>query len=371
MIGGKPITVQMPAGHQKTLTLVGANQVTGAMGKLVCLPNSTVTTSGSESKVMVVSRPRQPSATIPSASFDSPATTDAALAALAAEAGLIDPDASNKFESDGQSSFSDSGSQLTESQPDTTASSEEPMELGTEQSNSVNEDSSQEETLENLEMEVNAGVAIATGTVVGLFGGSNKLGLKGGGRFKIGLFGGSPITFPKKPLTWRKGLLGGGNGDSETTTNTQLGTNLFQSTTETVNLSETPANNFNNSSDTNIDNNPLLDIKSEYDEEEEDFKLAFQDEEETADPKSNEFNSENAIDIKEEFDDQIKREMDEGEDSDTVNGSNANVEMEPDVKKEDSAGDALSTLASAALRRATPQTYSKPAEAVSSFIFHS
>lgn len=63
MIGGKPITVQMPAGNQRTLVL---NQVPGAIaGKIVCLPNSTVATNITEQpKLMVVSRPKQPSATI-------------------------------------------------------------------------------------------------------------------------------------------------------------------------------------------------------------------------------------------------------------------------------------------------------------------
>lgn len=70
MIGGKPITVQMPAGQQRTLTLVG-NQVTGglsSMGKLVCIPTSTnmaaITTSTTSDgpKLMVVRK--QPSATI-------------------------------------------------------------------------------------------------------------------------------------------------------------------------------------------------------------------------------------------------------------------------------------------------------------------
>lgn len=360
MIGGKPITVQMPAGNQRTLTLVG-NQVTGTVGKLVCLPNSTVATAVSEQpKLMVLSRQRQPSATIASASFDSPATTDAALAALAAEAGLIDPEASNKFESDGQSSFPDSGvasmpsSQVSDSQPETD-NSDVPMELGTEQ-NAAQDDSYPEETLENLEMEVNSGGVEQTNSaslegqnsVVGLFGGSNKLGLKGGGRFKLGLLGGSPITFPKKPFMWRKGLLGGGNGDSETTTNPQIGTNIFQNTTESVNFSEAPANNFSNSSDTNIDNPLTLDIKNEYEDDE--FKLQYQDDET---PKSSEFNATEGL-IKEEFADRIKREMSEGPDA--INGSNSDFEG---LKKEDGVGDALSTLASAALGRATPQTYTK------------
>lgn len=235
MIGGKPITVQMPAGTQRTLTLVG-NQVTGTVGKLVCLPNSTVSTSVSDQpKLMVVSRPRLPSATIASTSFDSPATTDAALAALAAEAGLIDPEASTKFESEAQSSFIDSGitlpsSQVSDSQPVSTDN--EAMELVTEQDTVTPVEDNCQETLENLQMEVNsdsvgpvqASTVEDQNSVVGLFDGSNKLSLKGGGRFKLNLLGGSPITFPKKPFMWKKGLLGGGNGDSETTTTPQIGT---------------------------------------------------------------------------------------------------------------------------------------------------
>lgn len=47
---------------------------------------------------------------------------------------------------------------------------------------------------------------------VGLFGGNlnfRSLGLKGGGRLKLGLFGGSPITPPLQPVSYRGGLFGG------------------------------------------------------------------------------------------------------------------------------------------------------------------
>uniref|UniRef100_A0A6P7FWT6 Host cell factor 2-like n=1 Tax=Diabrotica virgifera virgifera TaxID=50390 RepID=A0A6P7FWT6_DIAVI len=94
MIGGKPVTVQMATGTNKTLTLVQPNQ-SAAVGKIVRLPiGSTINhsgNSGEQPKLMVISRPKQPNANIASTSFDSPATTDAALAAIAAEAGLIDP----------------------------------------------------------------------------------------------------------------------------------------------------------------------------------------------------------------------------------------------------------------------------------------
>ncbi|RZB40520.1 host cell factor 2, partial [Asbolus verrucosus] len=89
MIGGKPVTVQMAGGNKVTLM-----QPQQGLGKIVRLPvTSTIASSNNaeQPKLVVVSRPKQPTATIASSSFDGPATTDAALAALAAEAGLIDP----------------------------------------------------------------------------------------------------------------------------------------------------------------------------------------------------------------------------------------------------------------------------------------
>ncbi|XP_034936133.1 host cell factor [Chelonus insularis] len=81
-VTGKPVTLQMSGG-------LGAKTVT-----LVPTSSSIVTTSVSgdsidTSKMLFVPQ-KQPSATLASTS-DGPATTDAALAALAAEAGLIDP----------------------------------------------------------------------------------------------------------------------------------------------------------------------------------------------------------------------------------------------------------------------------------------
>ncbi|XP_060536875.1 host cell factor 2 isoform X2 [Cylas formicarius] len=95
MIGGKQLTVQMASGTNKTLTVVQPSQ----LGKIVRLPSSSAVSNNTEQpKLMVVQRPKQttqqPTATIASASFEGPATTDAALAALAAEAGLIDPEPS-------------------------------------------------------------------------------------------------------------------------------------------------------------------------------------------------------------------------------------------------------------------------------------
>ncbi|XP_044740942.1 host cell factor-like isoform X2 [Chrysoperla carnea] len=117
MIGGKQVTVM----GQKTVTLLG-NQSLGTHGiqKLICLPtsaaasttsNSLSNTSETPTKFMIV-RPKLPTAstiTSSSTSYDTPATTDAALAALAAEAGLIDPQEKETDESMTWSAGSDSG----------------------------------------------------------------------------------------------------------------------------------------------------------------------------------------------------------------------------------------------------------------------
>ncbi|XP_011135746.2 host cell factor [Harpegnathos saltator] len=82
-MSGKPVTLQMSGG-------IGAKTVT-----LMPTSSSIVTTSSASdsidtSKMLFVPSQKQPSASLASTS-DGPATTDAALAALAAEAGLIDP----------------------------------------------------------------------------------------------------------------------------------------------------------------------------------------------------------------------------------------------------------------------------------------
>ncbi|XP_043500735.1 host cell factor isoform X2 [Polistes fuscatus] len=82
-VSGKPVTLQMSGG-------IGAKTVT-----LMPTSSSIVTTSSASetidaSKMLFVPPQKQPSASLASTS-DGPATTDAALAALAAEAGLIDP----------------------------------------------------------------------------------------------------------------------------------------------------------------------------------------------------------------------------------------------------------------------------------------
>lgn len=98
MIGGKQLTVQMATGSNKTLTVVQPSQI----GKIVRLPTtSNISNNIEQPKLMVVQRPKQttqPSVTLASTSFETPVTTDAALAALAAEAGLIDPESDKQLE---------------------------------------------------------------------------------------------------------------------------------------------------------------------------------------------------------------------------------------------------------------------------------
>lgn len=61
MIGGKPVTVQMASGN-KTLTLVQQPQ---GISKIVRLPAASLSSNHLEQpKLMVVSRPKPPSATI-------------------------------------------------------------------------------------------------------------------------------------------------------------------------------------------------------------------------------------------------------------------------------------------------------------------
>lgn len=71
MIGGKPVTVQMAGGGNKTFTLVGnqLQQGVSPVGKIVRLPSTStvVSATGNSSdqpKLMVVQRTKQPSATI-------------------------------------------------------------------------------------------------------------------------------------------------------------------------------------------------------------------------------------------------------------------------------------------------------------------
>lgn len=82
---------------------------------------------------------------------------------------------------------------------------------------------------ENDDSEAAAAVAAAEATSgeveapveapnVGLFGGSTiyeKLGLKGGSKIRLGLFGGSPVGPPVTPFTYRGGLFGGSKDTTE------------------------------------------------------------------------------------------------------------------------------------------------------------
>lgn len=67
MFGGKPVTVQMTGGGNKTLTLVQPQQGVTPVGKIVRIPSTsavTAPTTTEQPKLMVVQRQKQPSATI-------------------------------------------------------------------------------------------------------------------------------------------------------------------------------------------------------------------------------------------------------------------------------------------------------------------
>eukprot|EP00096_Caligus_rogercresseyi_P012382 TRINITY_DN5163_c0_g1_i1.p1 TRINITY_DN5163_c0_g1~~TRINITY_DN5163_c0_g1_i1.p1 ORF type:complete len:1406 (-),score=452.83 TRINITY_DN5163_c0_g1_i1:478-4695(-) len=114
--GGKPVTVQMSSGGQKTLTLVqasGSQQILSGGGTMAGGAQNIITTVGGEAKMVVFQSPTtvasgsalrptgavsiasssseiQPTTSI---STDGPVSSDEALAALAAEAGLMDTSA--------------------------------------------------------------------------------------------------------------------------------------------------------------------------------------------------------------------------------------------------------------------------------------
>ncbi|ENN76877.1 hypothetical protein D910_11910 [Dendroctonus ponderosae] len=116
MIGGKQLTVQMASGTNK-LTVVQPSQLSG-VGKIMRLPSTpSVSNNTEQPKFMVVQRPKQattqPSASLASSSFEGPATTDAALAALAAEAGLIVPESDKQSDSK-ESEFGSGDSMMPE-----------------------------------------------------------------------------------------------------------------------------------------------------------------------------------------------------------------------------------------------------------------
>ncbi|XP_022915035.1 host cell factor 1-like isoform X2 [Onthophagus taurus] len=161
MIGGKPVTVQVSGTGNKAL------YVQPPQGKILRIPASSALTANvntgndQQPKLMVVSRPKQkpvqqPSATLASTSFDGPATTDAALAALAAEAGLIDPEPDKDLSS------------LDSSQ----AEDDKSLDVSLEESDKSQSD-----------IAMDSDVVGATATAVGLFGGTPryiKPGLRGG-----------------------------------------------------------------------------------------------------------------------------------------------------------------------------------------------
>ncbi|CAH1982631.1 unnamed protein product [Acanthoscelides obtectus] len=223
MIGGKQVTVQMATGGNKTLTLVQPNQA-GAVGKIVRFPISSAAAAhnSDQPKLMVVSRPKQPTATIASTSFDSPATTDAALAALAAEAGLIDP----------------------EPDKDQAASKEE----------------IESESMEKTGSEASENVGTPMEVASGLVGGSmvpTKLTLKGG---RLGLKGGSRL--PPKDFRFRLGLFGGSKDEQEVSNQTKPATTQAEAdSTQTLNGALKPAES-EESDKMDLD----LDIKTELDE---------------------------------------------------------------------------------------------------------
>lgn len=212
-----------------------------------------------------------PQFTAASTSFDGPATTDAALAALAAEAGLIDPEPEKES-------------------PDKEAVPAEPTE---------EQDASMEVKNNGEANNPTTTVVSAESSEMGLFGGGSlqrKLGLKGGSKIRMGLFGGGP---PISPFTDRGGLVGGGKDMSEAPS--------VDSTQESV---ESGSQNG-------------IKVKDEL----EDNKMDFKEEEEE------------------------EGEQEEAEQK-PVNSSfegTGSEQSELDVKVKEETGDALSALASAAL----------------------
>ncbi|KAJ8984479.1 hypothetical protein NQ317_006139 [Molorchus minor] len=144
-----------------------------------------------------------------STSFDGPATTDAALAALAAEAGLIDP---------------------------------EPVKVVAKIDNDPS--ANQKPTIMEVSVDTSAADTSADGATVtaveaatGLLGGSkvpSKLTLKGGSKIRMGLFGGSPIL-PPANFRYRMGLFGGSKDELENTMKPTTTTAEADSTQSTIN----------------------------------------------------------------------------------------------------------------------------------------
>ncbi|XP_026472600.1 host cell factor 1 isoform X3 [Ctenocephalides felis] len=155
-IGGKPVTVQLApgTGGPKTVKLVSGAQVTGGLKQITVNQAD----GSNKPKIMMIRTNRQPSTSMSIASTtsnDVPATTDAALAALAAETGLLS--------SANSSVIADQNSGI--------------------QCNTGEDDSLNSELSENGE-QMHLDSTMNVSNMMGLRGGSieyKKLGLKGGG----------------------------------------------------------------------------------------------------------------------------------------------------------------------------------------------
>ncbi|CAH1153360.1 unnamed protein product [Phaedon cochleariae] len=285
MIGGKQVTVQMATGGNKTLTLVQPNQVSG-VGKIVRLPISSTTTNSSEQpKLMMVSRPKQPTATIASTSFDGPATTDAALAALAAEAGLLDPEPEKAV--------------VTDEDPDAGAADKADLDLAGQPG----------------DLGLDAAAGLSGGGIfqqLGLKGGSARLG-------RLGLKGGA-ARLPPKGFRYRMGLYGGSNDELEAAMKPSTTTAEADSTEETA-----------------VNGNPKPVEPEEEEEAEEEEEGEEEEEEENVGDKMD-----LDLDIKPELS-EIKQEEEPTEDSETNLNSELMMKMEPDSGFDNSLTEAAKT----------------------------
>lgn len=76
MFGGKPVTVQMASGGNKTLTLVQSQQGVNPVGKIVRIASGITSTGTTDQpKLMVVPRQKQPSATIGNHKYNNKSVT--------------------------------------------------------------------------------------------------------------------------------------------------------------------------------------------------------------------------------------------------------------------------------------------------------
>lgn len=335
MFGGKPVTVQMAGGGSKTLTLMPPQQGIAQVGKIVRIPVTSAVASpvGAEQpKLMVVQRAKPPTTTTTigkpsqfnnhsslkglnvtaaSTSFDGPATTDAALAALAAEAGLMDPPEPEKETPVAKATTASVVASESGETPMETDSNEKGKET-TEAAGSVAKTSSGTDAKPATDgsSEEPAG---------GLLGGSmihQKLGLKGGSKFRIGLFGGSPVGPPTASYSYRGGLFGGSKDSPE------------------------PANNEPSEVTENSVEQAALNGTKQKEDEETPAKMETDAEDNTENPKEA---SDNGVENK--------------DDESTQTAAVPKEEL-----KEDS-GDALSALASAALDHSKEFKPESPAEA--------